>query len=68
MESYRYFSSPNPTVIPLEISSALLGSTCLILLVGLDDEFPFLVSIGRLVPACIIDRSLVWRCFVVLWR
>ena len=28
----------------------------LALFVGLDDELPFGVSLGRLVPACIIDR------------
>ena len=48
-------STPNPIDISLEISSALFGSTCLALFVGLDDELPFGVSLGRLVPACIVD-------------
>ena len=55
MESYQYLSSPNPTDISLEISSALLGSTCLDLFVGLDHELSFGVSLGRLVPAFIVD-------------
>ena len=56
MESYQYLSSPNPTVISLEISLALLGSISLALFVGLDDELPFGVLLGCLVPACIVDR------------
>ena len=56
MESYQYLSSPNPTDISLEISSALLGSTCLALFIGLDDELSFGVSLGRLVPTCIVNK------------
>ena len=55
MESYQYLSSPNPTDISLEISSALLGSHCFDLFVGLDDESPLEVLFGRLVPTCIVD-------------
>ena len=45
-------SRPNPTDISLATFLALLGSVCLVCFVGLDEETPFGVEMGLLVPAC----------------
>ena len=55
MEAYQYFSNPKPTDMCFKISSALFGSARLDLLVGLVDESPFGVSVGRLGPARMVE-------------
>ena len=62
MESYHYLSRPNPTDISSEISSALLGSLCLVLFADLDNDFSVGVSLGRLFPTCIVDALSVSEC------
>ena len=63
MDSYQYLSRPNPTDISFEISSALLGSLCLVLFADLDNDLPVDVSFGRLFPTCIVDALGVPECF-----
>ena len=62
MDSYQYLSRPNPTDISFEISSALLGSLCLVLFADLDYDFSVGVSLGRLFPTCIVDALGVPEC------
>ena len=53
-ESYQYLSSLKPTDISLATSSALFGSACLILLVGLDDEIPLGLECVLFDPTCMV--------------
>ena len=62
MDSYQYLSRPNPTDISFDISSALLGSLCLVLFDDLANDFSIGVSMGLLFPTCIVDALGVPEC------
>ena len=55
MDSYQYLSSPNPTNISFDISSALLGSVFFALFADFDKDLSAGVSIGLLFLTCIVD-------------
>ena len=62
MDSYQYLSSPNPTVISFETSSAMLGSTFFVLLADFDNDLSTVVSMGLLLLTCILDALGVPDC------
>ena len=64
MDSYQYFSSPNPTIISFDISSALLGSLFLALFADLDNDFSVAASLGCFFPTCIVDALGVPECSI----
>ena len=62
MDSYQYLSRSNPIDISFDISSALLGSLCLVLFADLDNDFSVGVSLDRLFSTCIVDALGVHEC------
>ena len=62
MDSYQCLSRPKCTVISLDISSALLGTTIFALLVDFDSYLSVVELMGLLLPTCILDTTGVPGC------
>ena len=62
MDSYQYMSSPNPTVISFDTSSALLGSLFFALFADFDNDLSVGESMGLLFLTCIVDALGVPDC------
>ena len=62
MDSYQYFSRPNPTVISFDTSSAQLGSLFFALLADFNSDLSTGVSMGLLFLTCIMDALGVPDC------
>ena len=72
MDSYQSLSSPKPTLISLDNSSALVGTVSFAFLDDVDNDLFMAETLDLLSPACILvatsvpgcsnDGSVFWSC------